>query len=294
MLQYSGPSRSKGVPAVTATGGGSTRLGGAYNEVVVNVLLADDHQVFAEAVGQLLEAEPDLVVVGHAATASEAERFFGSNRVDVLIVDVELDHESGIELLARVHADNPDVAIVVLSCHDEADVVTEALRFGALAYVTKDASFDELLSAVRAAVRRESWLPARLLRPVLATLLHPSDPRNEAEARLAALSTREWEVLQCLVNGMTQAAIGVELFLSANTVRTHIRNLLAKLDARSSLEAVGLALRAGIRPRRPDPVRGPAGPSGTGSTSTTRPGSWAHDRRLGNSPSGDRTVSSAR
>ncbi len=273
-------------------------LGGAYNgdvvSVVVSVLLADDHQVFAEAVGQLLEAEPDLVVAGQVTTASEAERFLLSNSVDVLIVDVELDHESGIGLLAKVHAENPDVAIVVLSCHDEADVVTEALRAGALAYVSKDSSFDDLLSAVRAAVRRESWLPARLLGPVLARLLHPSDLHNEAEARLAVLSSREWEVLQCLVNGMTQAAIGAELFLSPNTVRTHIRNLLAKLDVRSSLEAVGLALRAGIRPRRADRTTGRPAPSGPASTTGAPPGRWNRGHPLGDPAIGDRTVFSAR
>lgn len=260
---------------------------------VVSVLLADDHQVFAEAVGQLLGAEPDLAVIGHAASASETESFLKSNQVDVLVVDVELDQESGIELLAKVHADSPDVAIVVLSCHDEADVVAEALRCGALAYVTKDASFEELLSGVRAAIRRESWMPARLLGPVLSMLLHPSDPRNEAEARVALLSTREWEVLQFLVNGMTQAAIGAELFLSPNTVRTHIRNLLAKLEVRSSLEAVGLALRAGIRPRRPGLAEGAAASTGSGIIGTVGPGNPLQDRRPGNGSGGDRTVSSA-
>lgn len=260
---------------------------------VVSVLLADDHQVFAEAVGQLLGAEPDLAVIGHAASASETESFLKSNQVDVLVVDVELDQESGIELLAKVHADSPDVAIVVLSCHDEADVVAEALRCGALAYVTKDASFEELLSGVRAAIRRESWMPARLLGPVLSMLLHPSDPRNEAEARVALLSTREWEVLQFLVNGMTQAAIGAELFLSPNTVRTHIRNLLAKLEVRSSLEAVGLALRAGIRPRRPGLAEGAAASTGSGIIGTVGPGNPLQDGRPGNGSGGDRTVSSA-
>lgn len=260
---------------------------------MVSVLLADDHRVFAEAVGQLLGSEPDLAVVGQAASASETERFLQSNQVDVLVVDVELDRESGIELLAKVHAEHPAMAIVVLSCHDGADVVTEALRAGARAYVTKDASFDELLSALRAAVRQESWIPARLLGPVLATLLHPSDVRNESEARLASLSTREWEVLQCLVNGMTQAAIGADLFLSPNTVRTHIRNLLTKLEVRSSLEAVGLALRAGVRPRRSDLAKGPAPSSGSGTTGKAGTGDWSQDQRPG-APSGDRTASSAR
>lgn len=219
---------------------------------MVSVLLADDHQVFAEAVGQLLQSEPDLVVVGHAVSAADTEKLLDAEQVDVLLVDLELDQESGIELLSRVHKDRPEIAIVVLSCHDGADVVIEALRAGALAYVSKDASFEELLLAVRAAVRGENWIPQRLLDPVLRRLLHPSDPRSEAEARLASLSSREWEVLECLVTGMTKATIGTRLFLSPNTVRTHIRNLLAKLEVHSSLEAVGLALRAGVRPRRPD------------------------------------------
>ncbi|HVE47108.1 MAG TPA: response regulator transcription factor [Acidimicrobiales bacterium] len=218
----------------------------------MSVLLADDHQVFAEAVGQLLQSEPDLVVVGHAVSSAGTEKLLDAEQVDVLLVDLELDQESGIELLSRVHKDRPEIAIVVLSCHDGADVVIEALRAGALAYVSKDASFEELLLAVRAAVRGENWIPQRLLGPVLGRLLHPSDPRNEAEARLASLSSREWEVLECLVSGMTKATIGTKLFLSPNTVRTHIRNLLAKLEVHSSLEAVGLALRAGVRPQRPD------------------------------------------
>lgn len=260
--------------------------------VAVSVLLADDHQVFAEAVGQLLGSEPDLTVIGHASSSAEAARILESTQIDVLVVDVELDQESGIELVAKVHAQHPDIAIVVLSCHDSPEVVTEALRCGARAYVTKDSSFEELLSALRAAIRRESWMPARLLGPVLAALLHPSDPRNEAEDRLVSLSTREWEVLECLVSGMSQAAIGAKLFLSPNTVRTHIRNLLAKLEVRSSLEAVGLALRAGIRPRRPDLAPGSPAPSGAATTSIVGATHWSQSRRTGNGPADGRVVSS--
>src|SRR5919197_1179839 len=179
----------------------------------VRVLVVVDHQVFTEALSALLNAEPDFEVVATAATTAAATAAAASHPLDVAVVD--------------------------------------AVRAGASAWVIKDASFDELAGAIRGALRGESWIPPRLLTGVLSQMQGTQKEADEFEQRLARLTDREHEVLRCMVAGLGRASIARQLFLSKNTIRTHMQNILAKLEVHSSLEAVALALRAGIRGSRP-------------------------------------------
>jgi DNA-binding NarL/FixJ family response regulator len=145
---------------------------------------------------------------------------------------------------------------VVVTCHVEESTATEAVRAGATGFVAKDAPVDELLIAIRAALAGESWLPRQLLGGVL-RLLQGGIPGNSPPSRpeigpVGRLTAREREVLALLVAGFDRSAIGARLFLSPNTVRTHVQNVLRKLEVHSSIEAVGLALRHGVRPPPPD------------------------------------------
>jgi DNA-binding NarL/FixJ family response regulator len=212
-------------------------------------MVVDDHPVFTEALAVVLGAEDDMVTVGTANHAHHLKLALHREAPDVLVIDVDLGSESGIDLLSEVDEHWPQTRTVVLTCHDDEETACAAIRAGATGFVSKSAAPEELVGAIRAASRGESWIPPKLLRPVLQRLQSSGEqvptPEEEAFARLTA---REREVLGLMVAGLDRATIAKELFVSPNTVRTHAQNLLAKLGAHSSLEAVAIALRLGLRP----------------------------------------------
>jgi DNA-binding NarL/FixJ family response regulator len=210
----------------------------------VRVLIIDDHRVFAEAVATRLAAEPDIVVVGTASNGRESIAAVEELRPDLVLIDVELAGEDGIEVAERLRALRPELVIVVVTCLSDPARVRDAVIVGALGWVTKDAPTNELLSALRGAMRGESWIPPSLLTGVLRELLLTRRELGEDEERLSRLTPRERHVLECMADGLDRVAIAERLYLSANTVRTHVQNILAKLQVHSSLEAVALALRA--------------------------------------------------
>jgi DNA-binding NarL/FixJ family response regulator len=222
----------------------------------IGVLVVDDHRSFASALTMRLEAEPDLRVVASVTTADEALTAAREHSPSLAIVDVEIGDDSGIDLVAQLRASRPALGIIVVTCHDDPRTVAEAMQAGASAFVPKDYAVESLIDAIRATRRGDNWLPPRLLGEVLRYLQHGARVRREDEERLARLTAREREVLALLVAGLDRASIGAELFLSTNTVRTHVQNLLRKLGVHSSIEAVGIALRAGVRP----PHRGEVAP----------------------------------
>jgi len=209
----------------------------------VRVLIVDDHRVFADAIATRLAVEPDMMVVGIAGNGREAQMASEELRPDLVLMDVELTGEDGIEVAERLREGRPDLVVVVVTCLSDPARVRDAVRVGAFAWVTKDAPVDELLSAIRGAMRGESWIPPSILTGVLRELLVTQREVGEDEERLSRLTPRERHVLECMADGLDRIAIAERLFLSANTVRTHVQNILAKLQVHSSLEAVALALR---------------------------------------------------
>jgi DNA-binding NarL/FixJ family response regulator len=212
----------------------------------------DDHRAFAGALAHRLGAEPDLEIVGVAASAAQAEVLAGSLRPDLAVVDVELGTDDGLALAARLSALERGPVVVVVTCHADASTATEAVEAGATGFVAKDAPVDQLLLAIRAALLGETWLPGHLVGPVVRLLRAGSPSRPPDADPVARLTAREREVLGLLAAGLDRSAIGTRLFLSPNTVRTHIQNVLRKLQVHSSIEAVGIALRHGVRPPTPD------------------------------------------
>ena len=164
----------------------------------------------------------------------------------MVLLDVDLDGRDGIRFAAEIRAAHADVRIVMVTAGEEERRVAEAVRGGVNAWVAKDGSVEHLLTVVRGVLRDETWIPPRLLTYVLNDLMAAEQERNEHETLVGALTPREREVLQCMVSGMTRAAIAQHLFLSPNTVRTHMQNVLGKLGVHSTLAAVAVARRAGI------------------------------------------------
>ncbi len=214
----------------------------------LRVLLADAQQAFADAVAHRLRAEPDVSVTAVTTTPEATEAALRAAPVDVLLVDTELGGDEGMGVAVRARRTHPGLRVVFLSSRDDPSTAIAALRLGAAGYVSKEAGSDELVLALRSVAGDETWVSPRVLTGVLRRLLEQSSGGALTSA-LAMLSVREREVLACMMSGMDRAAIGRELFLSKNTVRTHTRNILAKLDVHSSLAAVSLAREAGMRPR---------------------------------------------
>jgi len=210
------------------------------------VLFVDDHWVFMDALTSLLASEPDIEVVGQAATAADAETTARFVDPDIILMDVDLGPSDGIDLTETLRQECPKAKIVVLTCHEDATTACAAIRAGASGFVPKAMAVESLVEAIRSVHRGESWIPGGLLTEVLRGLQTPIRERSEEEEAVSLLSSREQEVLALLAFGCDRAYIAKRLFLSPNTVRTHVQNVLSKLGVHSSLEAVGIALRAGL------------------------------------------------
>lgn len=169
---------------------------------------------------------------------------------DIFVTDVQVSGFVGSEIATRAREKNPELRVIVLTDQDDPDVAVEALRAGATCFITKDTTIEDLVGAIHGCTQDETRVSPRVLTSVLRKLLAAPRPLNSWEERLSGLTAREREVLACMVAGMNRNAIGEALFVSPNTVRTHTQRVLAKLGVHSSLEAVAVALRAGVRPYR--------------------------------------------
>ncbi len=211
-----------------------------------SLLVVDDHHGIAAALQHLLGAQGwGPVHVAH--DRAEALERVARHRPEVVSIDLGLGPDRGLDLVADLRAARPRLVLVVFTARGTAEVALSCLRAGADAFVPKSATPGEIQAAFEAAAEGHSWLPLPLLKPVVALLLDPPPP-TEWEELVGTLSPREHEVLALMVAGRDRRAIAEELVISLNTVRTHVKNILSKLGVHASLEAVSLALRAGMRP----------------------------------------------
>jgi DNA-binding NarL/FixJ family response regulator len=210
---------------------------------LLRILVVDGHRGFAEALARRLDMEADLRAVGTAITGAADETAVDVLGPDVVLLDMDIDDVSPFELTSRLTRREAPVRVVAVFTDDDAEAATDAIRAGAGAVVTKGTPIADLVRALTAVMDGGAWIPPHLLSGVLREL-SPVRPRNRYGERVDRLTAREREVLDCMVLGLDRATIARQLFLSVNTVRTHTKNILAKLEVHSSLEAVSVALRA--------------------------------------------------
>lgn len=212
----------------------------------IRIAVIDDHRVFAEALASRLSDEPDLEVVGTAATAAEALELFSRNEIDVVALDLDLAGEDGLAVGRRLRDQWPDLSVVVVTAATDDSRVAEAVQMGVRGWVAKQSAIESLLTAVRGAARGETHLPAALLTRVLASLSERNRLSTQEAEAISILTARELDVLRCLIEGLSRNEIGALLHVSPNTVRTHIQSILHKLNVHSALTAVAFARRAGV------------------------------------------------
>lgn len=212
------------------------------------LLVIDDHLGVADALTHLLG--PDVWSDVHqAADASTALAMADRHRPDLVTLNLDIGHEP-LALLAQLTSEHPRLLIAVLTSADDPETARAVIEAGASAFIPKSTPPDQVTAALASVLGGSTWLPVALIGPVLDQLMHPMPP-DEWHLLVASLSPREHEVLQLMVAGLNRRSISEQLMISLNTVRTHVKNILAQLGVHSSLEAVSLALRAGLRP--PDP-----------------------------------------
>lgn len=212
------------------------------------VLVVDDQPLFREALAGYLASTPDFEAVAHSAPGPDLLRRAGSG-AELVLVGVNGRTGAGMELVHQLLEQQPDLVVAVLSDGDsrldDARVVTDAVRGGISAWVPKAEPARRLLGILRELRPGDCYLPP----PLLGRVVRASRAsRARGAGALAALTPREREVLQQMVDGADREEIATRLFLSPNTVRTHTQNVLAKLDVHSVVEAVAVAMREGLRP----------------------------------------------
>jgi DNA-binding NarL/FixJ family response regulator len=206
----------------------------------ISVFVIDQERTFTDALAARLEAEHDVAVVAAVHARTPAQSLIVARHADVILIDADLPASAAIGLCEELsgRADGPQV--VMLSASSEPERIVEAVRAGAAAWVRKDASFEHLLRVVRGTARGETWLPPAETGDVLRLLMREQDKQRDNDTLLGALTPREREVLFHLADGAGRQDVAERLHVSANTVRTHLQNLMAKLGVHSTLEAVAL------------------------------------------------------
>ncbi|GAA1678460.1 response regulator transcription factor [Kribbella yunnanensis] len=205
----------------------------------IRVLVADDQQVVREGLVALLELIDGIEVTGAAANGAEAVDLVARGNVDVVLMDLRMPVLDGVDATARITAEFPDVAVLVLTTYaDDASIAT-ALRAGARGYLTKDAGRVEIGAALRSTAAGQSTFDPEVTRKLVAGLA-PEPPTTDG------LTARETEVLRLIARGLSNSEIAQRLFISEATVKTHINNTFAKIGARHRAEAVRYAYRQGL------------------------------------------------
>lgn len=213
----------------------------------IRLLLADDHTMLREAVRRAMELA-GLDVVGEAGDGEEAVRLAVALTPDVILMDVSMPILDGVEATRQIHRQLPDVHIVMLTMHADADVITRALSAGAIGYLVKDSSMAEVVEAVRLAANGDTALSIDLASSMLREVQRLSDaPVTTAPAPSDQVITkREEEVLQLIAEGLSTPEVAASLYISIKTVKNHLASIYAKLDSRDRTQAVVRAVKMGI------------------------------------------------
>ncbi len=210
----------------------------------IRILLADDHTLMRDGLRSLIEAEPDLCVVGEAEDGRSALKLAGEVCPDVILMDIAMPLLNGLEATRQLKHDCPQAKVLILTMHEHEDYIRQALAAGAQGYILKDATAGELLEAIRAVSRGEVVLSPAITRLVVENYLRWGDVQREAESN--GLSRREREVLQLIAEGYSNKQIAEILSLSIKTIQTHRMNLMSKLDLHNRADLIKYAIQRKI------------------------------------------------
>jgi two-component system NarL family response regulator len=210
----------------------------------IRVLIVDDHALFRRGLQMVLEQEADIDVVGEAGDGAEAVQKAQETMPDVVLMDVRMPRRGGIEATAQIKEIIPSAKILMLTISDEEADLYDAIKAGANGYLLKEISIDEVANAIRQVLGGQSLISPSMASKLLsefATIMKKADEKQAVPQ--PRLTEREMQVLELVAKGRNNRDIAKELFISENTVKNHIRNILEKLHLHSRMEAVVYAVR---------------------------------------------------
>lgn len=200
----------------------------------IRIVVVDDHYVVREGLRSLIERQADFVFAGQATNGAEAIEVHRELKPDVIIIDLGLPVLSGVEAIRAIHKSTPEARILVLSNFEGDEDIHNSFAAGASGYILKHRSGEQIVPAIRALMEGKGWIPAEIAQQL--------QVRKFAET----LTLREREIVLCIAKGEANKQISTSLGITEETVKSHVKNVLAKLQAKDRTEAVTLALRRGI------------------------------------------------
>lgn len=213
----------------------------------INVFVVDDHQIFLDGIVSLLEDEPFIKITGTAHNGKQAIEKIKNTKTDVVLMDINMPEMDGIEATKQLKKINPDIKILMLTMHSEARFIKECLEIGAKGYVMKNISKDDLLKAIDTVNQDKSYLDADSQEKLISSMSNSDEEDTRNYDELAAqITQRELEILQLIALGLTSQDIATKLFISKNTVETHRKNMLAKLNVNNTAALLKIAYRKGL------------------------------------------------
>ncbi|SHH89839.1 response regulator transcription factor [Flavobacterium defluvii] len=208
----------------------------------INLLIADDHKMFLQGIMLLLEQEPNITIVDKAINGNEALEIVKKGVVDFIILDVSMPEMDGIELSKILKKEYPNVKILIVSTHSNVMIISRLIRIGVNGYLLKNAEKEELLKAINTIASGENYFAEELEEKHLSN----SSKIEKQVSNLTELSSREKEILVLIAHEYNTAEIAEKTFISLNTVNTHRRNLLSKLNAKNTAGLVKYAVENGL------------------------------------------------
>ena len=206
-------------------------------KTLVSLLLVDDHALFRESLVRLLESEPDFHVVAHCATVSEAVRYLGENKVDVVLLDYDLGQEAGTDLLKRLHScDDTKVLMVTAGMSDS--VTRSTLQSGVAGIIFKHSGPGQLIEAIHRVARGEMWLDSEAIRSLVAV----TNDTREQQPMSRSLTNRQRDVLSCILDGLTNKEISAKMQTSETSIKGVIQDLFRKAGVRTRSQLVRIAI----------------------------------------------------
>lgn len=213
---------------------------------MIRVLIADDQALVRDGFGMILDAQPDIEVVGQASDGREAVDMARELRPDVVLMDIRMPEVDGVEATRRLMADPESPRILMLTTFDQNEYVYDAMKAGASGFLLKDVRRDELVNAVRSVAAGDALLASSLTRRFIEDFVRRPPPGAAPSGALAELTDREAEVVRLVARGLSNAEIAERMVVSEATVKTHVARILSKLGLRDRTQVVVMAYETGF------------------------------------------------
>ncbi|HNM31397.1 MAG TPA: response regulator transcription factor [Chitinophagales bacterium] len=213
----------------------------------INVFVVDDHQIFLDGIVSLLTDEPNIKIIGTAHNGKQAVEKIKQQKTDVVLMDINMPEMDGIEATKLLKKTHPDIKILMLTMHSEPRFIKECLEIGAKGYVMKNISKDDLLKAIDTVFQDKPYLDVESQEKLIASMSNTEEEDDRNYDELASqITQRELEILQLISLGLTSQDIANKLFISKNTVETHRKNMLAKLNVNNTAALLKIAYKKGL------------------------------------------------